>query len=389
MTKQAVEADLLDFDAPPVMAPARAAAPPIKTRTSPPAPQMDLLDFGSGPTTTAAPAPTATLDIFSATPTRSTFPSTTGNLLEPFPTNDGGVNPNDLLEPFPSRDNDKTSLNSATDLLSMMTVTSSSSTTPAASAQENVLNGLDGLGGSSTAAAPSQKMSIMSSNVDRFAALDELAPPEAAKAGSILSGLEAENRILSFSSSSATSANQNGLSSLSPGDNVSSMPMSGSMMDSTLPDELGSGMQSLDPSSLPGGRPSAMMGGDSSLTMGGISSLVMGGEANVMGGDPSLMGGASLSSSNVYGDAPYMGEAPPVEMPSMPPPMPPEELPPMPPDDPPSIPGVTLPTMDRYVGNMEGGEDNGFLMGGSTGAGLGDPIVDMPSAPPPPPPDTQ
>ena len=472
-------ADLLDFDPTPA-----------------PAPAVDLLDFGATPSVQTPPA-APVLDIFSPNPT---VPSS-GDLLAQPTTN--GTSQDYLMQPKATNNG---GVGATSDLLSMMTVSSDATTTTTTTTvppplSENTLNGI-------VATEPAKK-SVMSSNVDRFSALDALAPPEATKPNSILAGVEAQNRILSFTSTTPTqppmtsSSMGGGLSappSLEPnhplgGQTTLSMndgsalggPMGGGVqeqqppgMDNTsaLGDTMGGfggatplGAQSMGESSVMGGGAmggSGAMGGFGGATplgaqsmgessvmgggamgggaMGGFGgatplgaqsmgeSSVMGGgamgggamggfgaqsmgESSVMGGgamggfggaaplgappqvpspgmgESSVMGGSSLSSP--YGNAPYMGDTmgnAMGEMPSMPPPMPPSDPPPMPPDDdPPSVPGSSLPTMgDRYIvggGNPnEDDQDNGFLMGGAMGAGLGDPIAAAPAGAPPPPP---
>lgn len=167
----AVTSDLLDLQMP----------APTSTSTST-QPQVDLLDFGSSPTPTT-PAPTTTLDIFAA-PTSDLLDFQSGN--------------DDLLSSqFPVQD--------ASNLLSSMSVSNAPT--------ENKTNSSDlekpeqsfetvptpAVGGSSEVPA---KPSIMSSNVDRFAALDALPVPAGAiKPSSILSAKEAENRILASGNS--------------------------------------------------------------------------------------------------------------------------------------------------------------------------------------------
>mmetsp|Transcript_30787 Transcript_30787/g.46701 ORF Transcript_30787/g.46701 Transcript_30787/m.46701 type:complete len:551 (-) Transcript_30787:63-1715(-) len=163
----AVTTDLLDLQTP----------APTSTQ-----PLVDLLDFGSSPTPTA-PAPTTTLDIFAAP---------TSDLLELQSGND------DLLSSqFPVQD--------TSDLLSAMSLSNAPT--------ENIANSSDlekpqeslgtvptlAIGGSSEVPT---KSSIMSSNADRFAALDALSVPAGAiKPSSILSAKEAENRILASGNS--------------------------------------------------------------------------------------------------------------------------------------------------------------------------------------------
>jgi len=157
-------ADLLDFQAP--------TPPPTQ-------PQVDLLDFGSSPAP-AAPTPSTTLDVFAA-PAADLLGIQSGT--------------NDLLS-------SQIPIQETSDLLSALSV----STKP----NENELKGALEMLETSSLTTPtttvgglsevSTRSSIMNSNVDRFAALDALSPPPSAiNASCVLSGKEAENRILAFS----------------------------------------------------------------------------------------------------------------------------------------------------------------------------------------------
>ena len=356
--------DLLDFNPVPKNTPAPA-----------PAPVMDLLDMGSAPA--AAPAAPA-IDIFAA-PTPDPF----------------GAAPV-TAAPAPST----TDVHQTSELLSMMTVTPAAE--PTTTVAKETTAGLMGLGlapeeptmNGLTAQAPSAEAlsltngfgsmgppsnSVMSSNVDRFAALDALAPPESAKAGSVLSGLQAENRILSFSGDSVT-ANKapeptipdppndpmaaygepygginGGIHETNDTEPTTELPSYGGLPGGALPGG------ALPGGSLPGGAlPGSSLPGTGSFEgdggMGG--GLGMGGNEYVMGGQP-----------------------------AMPPPMPPSEPPPLPPDEPPPPPpGSVMFDAERYGSAGGDVEEDGFVMGGGMGAGLGEPMGAAPAAPPPPPP---
>mmetsp|Transcript_18888 Transcript_18888/g.31231 ORF Transcript_18888/g.31231 Transcript_18888/m.31231 type:complete len:606 (+) Transcript_18888:121-1938(+) len=333
--------DLLDFTA---------SAPAA------PEPQVDLLGFGG-----AAPAP-PTIDIFAPAPPAPAA-ATNGDLLGGDLLG-GGLLGGATVATEPVKD--------TADLLSLMAVSVPATTTEvnlmnraAIDGDSNGLlsmNGLTGdgllasggLGGmlSTTEDPTAAKSSVMTSNLDRFAALDALSPP--APVMTKLSGIEAENRILSFTGSVPTLSNEG---------------------PPPLPTEA---PPPLPPTNVDAG--GDFMGGTSA--MGGGSPMGGGGMgADAMGGMPT-MGGAPMGSMQSF------GMAPPVEAPPLP-----TEAPPFYPSPVTPVamvydtePGTTMGVAAKYGGGTSvDDDDDGFVMGGSSGAGL-EPMGAMPSAPPPPPP---
>jgi hypothetical protein len=339
---QAAPIDLLDFTA--------SSAPAL------PAPEVDLLGFGGG-----APAPAAptVIDIFAPT-----APTTNGDFL-------GG----DLLGATAVAASEP--VNDASDLLSLMAVSTPTDVNLMNGGDTNgfmAMNGLDsgGLGAMPLSpvtmpeSAPpiDAKPSVMASNVDRFAALDALSPP--APVMTKLSGIEAENRILSFTSSIPT------LPSETPPPLPTEAP--------PPPPSDGEAFMGGAPM---GGMGDAMMGG---APMGGMGDVMGGmGGMSMMGGEaPAVMDGAPMDSMPNFGGM----EAPPLPPPSEAPPLPPSYPPPvsMPLyDNDAPLAGTTMGVVAKFGTPVDDEEEDGFLMGGSSGAGLV-PMGSMPSAPPPPPP---
>lgn len=378
--------DLLDFNNP-------APTP------EPAAPTVDLLGFGGAksPPTTAP-----LLDIFAPAPTAVDLIGgglASGDLL-------GGATPAadvfgaDLLA------NTEPSVQKTSDLMNLMTL---SETTKQA---ENV--GFSSmLGPESTIPASSNKRSaIMASNADRFAALDELAPPNGALLGINKSfENETETRILGFTPTVPRQVPPplpaevpppppmyNGDLGIAPlggvtggkgvmgsltlmhpaplpmhqppppppthDDDLDMAPMGGVSVMTGVPGGLG-GHGAVLPSAPVAAYPTPtppLYGGayDSMDPMGGNAMGL--GALSMMGiesytGVHAVMGGAQMGAAmSSYGHLP----PPPSDLP----PPPPSELPPPPPPDEP----ITIAVATRF-GNIDD-EDSGFLMGGSSGTGL-------------------
>jgi hypothetical protein len=291
--------DLLDFGAP---------IPAVQ-------PEVDLLGFHV--TSAASTSSTPTLDIFASAPlpqqedllgTTSAFTTT-----------------------------QQSSVNEVADVFSLMTVAPTSDAPVSNPLQEkSVAN--DNAPASDTEPTVKAKPSVMSSNADRFAALDALEPPGVSHDASKLSVLEAENRILSYSGDDSTARKQAG---------EAVMVSTSEMM------EMGGVM---------GGEPSSIMGGvgpsSNGALMGAMTMKAMISGMNGLGGAPSV--------------------APP---PSVPPPIPSEPPLPPPADEP-----IRIQVAAHFGDNDDDDDDSGFVMGGAIGTGLGEPTVAMPSVPPPPPP---
>ena len=134
------------------------------------APEVDLLDF-SVPVSASTPA--------------STDPFGTADLLGAAADSAGS-----------------SSVDATTDLLSLMTVAPPVPAAPTVAQQQSTLAIHDSFAPTPVPApqpessAGGMKSSVMNSNVDRFAALDALASNDGKSSGSILTGLEAQNRIM-------------------------------------------------------------------------------------------------------------------------------------------------------------------------------------------------
>jgi hypothetical protein len=331
--------DLLDFSEP--------------ATTQGVAQQIDLLDLGASKA--AAPVPPAekeVLDIFA--PSNSI--------------------PHDLLGSVPSTDGSELLsmgvINQTSELLNLMTIPVDEN--PAISDPLAILlNGglgvmrTDNVSSAVPASSPAEeaiKSGVMSSNVDRFAALDALAPPpEVLKAGLILSGKEAENRILGFTSSMSTNTVSDEVPNVYPLDQPSSIAMA--EMSSVPPPPPSEPPPPPPHSGLPQAPPD-----DTALAP-------MGGEAILL--SPAMMEyglGSTPMDASLNIAAPPPLSAPP------PPPLVSLTIPPstMAPTVDPSAIGIA----ERF-GRVEL-EDDGFVMGGTAGSGL----ATMPAMPPPPPPQT-
>jgi hypothetical protein len=331
--------DLLDFSEP--------------ATTQGVAQQIDLLDLGASKA--AAPVPPAekeVLDIFA--PSNSI--------------------PHDLLGSVPSTDGSELLsmgvINQTSELLNLMTIPVDEN--PAISDPLAILlNGglgvmrTDNVSSAVPASSPAEeaiKSGVMSSNVDRFAALDALAPPpEVLKAGLILSGKEAENRILGFTSSMSTNTVSDEVPNVYPLDQPSSIAMA--EMSSVPPPPPSEPPPPPPHSGLPQAPPD-----DTALAP-------MGGEAILL--SPAMMEyglGSTPMDASLNIAAPPPLSAPP------PPPLVSLTIPPstMAPTVDPSAIGIA----ERF-GRVEP-EDDGFVMGGTAGSGL----ATMPAMPPPPPPQT-
>jgi ENTH domain len=368
--------DLLDFNDPaPTSAPA--------------APTVDLLGFGGAePALTPAPL----LDIFAPTPT-------TVDLIG------GGLATEDLLGgATPAADvygadllaTTEPSVQKTSDLMNLMTLSE-----PTQKVQNVGFSSMP-VPELTFSASSNKKPSVMASNADRFAALDELAPPDGALLGSNrLLEKAAEDRILGFTPSAPP------LPAEFPPPPPPSM-YNGDLGITTIGGITGGiGVMGMHPSPVPTHQPPPPPTYDDALDitpMGGVSGMAgmhgglgghgavlpsaplptyatptplifgdayntmepMGGARDVMGvgglsmmgtesytGAHAVMGGAQMSS---YGHLP----PPPSDLP----PPPPSELPPPPPPDEP----ITIVVAAKF-GNIDD-EDSGFLMGGSSGTGL-------------------
>jgi hypothetical protein len=328
--------DLLDFNAP---------APPQS------APVVDLLDFGGNVST-----PNAILDIFSTSSVGG------GDLLGGGGAPSGDVFGADLLAiPQPT-------VLETSNLLSLMTLSVQTTQSQGRNTGLSVVNPTDGLLSMPTAAKvmTDSKSSVMASNSDRFAALDELAPPHEVRPGiSMLPAQAAENRSLAFNPAVA--------SIFPPPLNTSAVPppMYTSDLGITPMGDAMAGIGSgtmITPPPLPTYAPPPPPAyEDKSFDM-----TPMGGKPVFTGIEGGLMGhGAFLPPPSVPLQAPP--PPPPVYggdhgLPPYPPlgplPPPPSELPPPPPPDEPST--LVLAAKFGDVSN----EESGFYMGGSSGAGL-------------------
>lgn len=331
--------DLLDFNAP----------APTQTQT---APVVDLLDLGGGTST-----PSAALDIFAPAPASG------GDLLG----GRGGVAPagdvfgTDLLaihEP---------AVQETGDLMSLMTLSVQTTQSQPLNTGLSVVNPTNGLLSmpTTTKVMTDSKPSVMASNSDRFAALDELAPPSEVLPGiTIPTALDAENRSLAFNPAIA--------SNFPPPLSTSAVPPPMYNKDfgiTSMGDVMGGigGGTMMTPPPLPTCAPPPPPAyDDESFDM-----TPMGGKPVFNGIEGGLTGhGAFLPVPSVPLHAP---PPPPVygsdyglstHTPLGPLPPPPPELPPPPPPDEPS----TLVLAAKF-GDVSH-EESGFYMGGSSGAGL-------------------
>lgn len=372
--------DLLDFNDP---------AP----TSEPAAPTVDLLGFGgveSGPT----PAPL--LDFFAPAPSAVDLIGgglATGDLL-------GGATPAagvfgaDLLA------NIDPSVQKTGDLMSLMTLSE-----PTKKAENAGFISMS-VGKATFPASSNTESAVFASNTDRFAALDELAPPDGALlGGNKLFEKATENRIFGFTPSLPSEVppplpaeappsmynRDHGIPPLSgitaigsmcsvtlmhpsslptqppppptPNDDLDMAPMGGVSVMAGIPGGLGGHGAVLPSAPLPmyptptppiyGGayETTEHMGGNV-IGVGGLS--MMGTESYT--GAHAVMGGAQMGAAmSSYGHLP----PPPSDLP----PPPPELPPPPPPDEPIKI------AVAAKFGNVDD-EDSGFLMGGSSGTGL-------------------
>lgn len=139
-------------------------------------PEVDLLDF-SAPVSALTPAytdPFGTADLLGANLQSSAAADSAGS----------------------------SSVDATTDLLSLMTVAPTVPAAPTVAQQQTTIAAHDSFAPTPVPAlqpessAGGMKSSVMTSNVDRFAALDALASNDGKSSGSILTGFEAQNRIL-------------------------------------------------------------------------------------------------------------------------------------------------------------------------------------------------
>jgi len=356
----------LDFSAP---APAVVAAPAA------PEPVVDLLGFGG-----AAPAPAPSVDPFSPVaavqhdllgtssamaPTSTAAPQSdllgvTSSLVAP------STQQSDLLGVTSSTAVPSVSMSSTADAFAGLTLNPTAAPLPP--------NPLD-----LAPPLPTEKSTgngILGEPAvveDRFAALDALELPSSAKtAGSVLPGLEAQNRILSFSGIGAneTKAEKSSMMAPEPQQPPPDLPPPDVPPPpveyhppQSLPSDLPPPPPDMPPPMPPTSVPddpygSTTMNTPVQGTMGGMTMMSMMSGMNGLGGAPAA--------------APM-----------------PENLPPMPPPQPPVIDTpITLSVAEQY-GNYNYGDDDdddgGFVMGGTAGSGL-QPSAAMPAQPPPPPP---
>jgi len=338
-------------------------------------PFMNLIDFETIAITSPAPA---VMDFFAASPPQQ--PST-APLIDPF----GAVLAAQVAQP---------KVNETQDLLSIMTINSVTST-PSLPPSIFDLTGQPSIINNSIQAMPSSTpvptisglfppkppvAHVMTSNEDRFMALDMLSGPETTNSGSLLSGLEAQNRILGFGSSpkgneamtssfgsqlgSATTVLASTMSGIfGGGPQGLTVPKSGNDVSTMM--ELGPSSCSLPPdpqTGTPHTIHTSLTGNSHFMGDMAMSSYGMG---MTMGGDSYLTNKTDYSSPGAMG---------------MPPPLP-MESPPFPTG---GIPGIT----ERYGPPETDNDDSGFgiAMGGTIGSGLGEPVGPPPGAPPPPPP---
>jgi hypothetical protein len=220
--------------------------------------------------------------------------------------------------------------------------------------------------------SPPVTQSVMASNEDRYAALDALAGPESKTSGSLLTGLEAQNRILSFTNApvapATTVAADMGTTSLGGVMDLANMAYTGIF---------GNTSQGL---SVP------RYGNDVSTMMAEAPSDLPTPDTPMQPRPPALIpesySGSSAMPSYVMAYA----------MPEEPPHLAPDCGNPT---------GILAPTIIAPSGGIPGisetygpppDEDDddgggfGFAMGGKSGMGLGDPVGPPPGAPPPLPP---